>query len=55
MTLDHEVDPGSDNCQGNVAQGQSSETQLHGTWVFSSSIITCCHYKLELKKSSTLG
>lgn len=55
MTLDHEVDPGSDNCQGNVAQGQSSETQLHGTWVFSSSITTCCHYKLELKKSSTLG
>lgn len=49
MPLDHEIDPVSDNCQGNVAQGQSSETELRGTWVFSSSITTCCHYKLELK------
>lgn len=34
-----------------VAQQQSSEMELHGTWVFSSSVTTCCHYKLELKKN----
>lgn len=55
MPLDHEVVPVSDNCQGNIAQRQSSEMELHGIWVFSSSVTTCWHYKLELKKSSNLG